>query len=298
MPSLPRPMRETTKDVSTYVPDLPSDDWLAIRDFVVLAAREAIPHLTYPEASVVNAIAHHVDWCVNVAGYTLTRETVFRRDVIGAAASVMPTTHSSSRGRRRSLMLRVGEVLGVIARAKPLSPLAAASPSAPYTTPEAYEVARWALSQRDDRELSARALVALGLGTGLPSREICAVRAADILLGGAVVRVADRAVPALDEWQEELAEIAALAVNTEAHLFRPGIAWHKNMVTNFVATSMADGLQPTVQRMRSTWLVEHLTAGTPMQDLLAAAGLRSMDALVRYERFLPPPSPIAPAGMS
>lgn len=291
-------MRETTTDVSKYVPDLPSDDWLAIRDFVVLAACEAIPHLTYSEAAVVNAIAHHVDWCVNVAGYTLTRETVFRRDVIGAAASVMPTTHSSSRGRRRSLLLRVGEALGVIPRAKPLSPLAASSPSSPYTTPEAYEVARWALSQRADRQLSARALVTLGLGAGLPSREICAARAVDIVYSGAAVRVGDRLTPVLDEWQEELTDLATLASTAETPLFRPGVAWHKNMVTNFVATSLPDGMPPTVQRMRSTWLVEHLTVGTPMQDLLAAAGLRSMDALVRYERFLPPPSPIAHAGTS
>ena len=298
MTSLPRPLHATTRSISDYVPDLPSDDWLAIRDFVVLAAREAIPQLTYPDASVVNAIAHHVDWCVNVAGYSMTRETVFRRDVIGAAASMIPTTHSSSRGRRRSLMLRVGEVLGVIPRATPLSPLAAASPSAPYTNAEAYEVARWAVSQHDGRQLSARALVALGLGAGLPSREICAVRAMDILHTGAAVRVGDRLTPIIDEWHEELAEIATLAMTGEALLFRPDVAWHKNIISNFVSTSMPDGIPPSVQRMRSTWLVEHLTAGTPMQDLLAAAGLQSMDALVRYERFLPPPSPIAHAGTS
>lgn len=298
MPSLPRPMRETTLDLSDYVPDLPSDDWLVIRDFVVRAACEAIPHLTYSDASVVNAIAHHVDWCVNVAGYTMTRETVFRRDVIAAAASMMPTAHSASRGRRRSLMLRVGEVLGVITPQKPLTPLAASSPSAPYSGTDAFEVARWAVSQRDEHRLSSRALVALGLGTGMPTREICATRAADILYDGAVVRAGDRLTPVLEQWQRELAELASLAATPDSALFRPGVAWHRNMVTTFVARSLPEGIPPTAQRMRATWLVEHLTAGTPMQDLLAAAGLRSMDALVRYEQFLPPPSPVAPAGMS
>jgi hypothetical protein len=33
-----------------------------------------------------------------------------------------------------------------------------------------------------------------------------------------------------------------------------------------------------------------------MQDLLAAAGLASMDALVRYQRFLPPASGAVRAG--
>lgn len=293
-----RAMRPRTVDVSHYSPDLPEDDWRYIRDFVTLAAREAIPQLSYAEASVINAISHHVDWCVNVAGYSLARETIFRRDVIGAAASVMATTHSSSRGRRRSLMLRVGEVLDVIPRTKPLSPLAAASPSAPYLQPEAYEVARWALSQREERQQSARALVALGLGAGLPSREICSVRASDVVADGAAIQVGNRVVPVLDEWRAELAELTEVAPHSAAALFREGVAWHKNMVTNFVATSLPDGVPPTVQRMRATWLVEHLSTGTPMQDLLAAAGLKSMDALVRYERFLPPPSPVAPAGTS
>lgn len=298
MHSLPRVASSTNIDIAHYLPDLPTEDWLTIKEFVVLAAGDAIPHLTYPAASVVNAIAHHVDWCVNVAGYSMRRETIFRRDVIGAAASVMPTTHSSSRGRRRSLLLRVGEALDVIPKAKPLSPLAAASPSAPYTPDEVRGIARWALSQHDNRVSSARALVALGLGAGMPSREICSTRASDVVYRGRAVRVGDRLTPVVDEWQVELAELADAAPHTDTALFRPGVAWHKNMVTNFVTTSAPDGLAPTVQRMRSTWLVEHLATGTPMQDLLAAAGLRSMDALVRYEQFLPPASPVAPSGTS
>lgn len=298
MPSLPRRVPALVRDISEYVPDLPADDWLAIRDFVVGAARDAIPQVPYPETAVMNAIAHHVDWCVNVAGYTLSRETVFRRDVIGAAATIMPTTHSSTRGRRRSLMLRVGEVLGIIPLATPMVPLAAASPSTPYTPPEVYEVVRWAQNQREERRASSRALVALGLGAGSPSREICTARSGDVTADGIAVMLTGRAVPVQGEWQDELAQLAASAPRPETPLFRPGVAWHKNMVTNFVATSIPDGLPPTVQRMRATWLVEHLAAGTPMQDLLAAAGLKSMDALVRYEAFLPPPSPIAPAGMS
>lgn len=293
-----RVARSAPGELDKYRPDLPDDDWLHIREFVIRAAREASAHLTYADASIVNAIAHHVDWCVNVAGYSMTRESVFRRDVIGAAASVMATTHSSSRGRRRSLLLRVGEVLGVIPTARALTPLAAASPSAPYTAAEAYEVTRWALSQRDDRQPSARALVALGMGAGFPSREICAARASDILNDGTAVRTGDRIVPVVDDWRAELDELARSAAPPNAALFRDGVAWHKNMVTNFVATSVPDGFPPTVQRMRATWLVEHLSAGTPMQDLLAAAGLQSMDALVRYERFLPPPSPVAPEGTS
>ncbi|MGV2984406.1 hypothetical protein ACNPNP_11955 [Microbacterium sp. AGC85] len=283
-------------DLVRYKPDLPQDDWLHIREFVVLAADDAIPRLAYAEASVVNAIAHHVDWCVNVAGYSMTRETVFRRDVIGAAASVMATSHSSTRGRRRSLLLRVGEVLGVIPVARPLSPLAASTPSAPYTLDEIGGISRWAYNQLDRKILPARVVVALGFGAGLPPRDLCSVRPVDVWGHGRAVQLADRVVPVSEDWRDELREIVALSPDESAPLFRPSIAGSKNTVTNFVASCADAGIRPSVQRMRATWLVEHLTAGTPMQDLLAAAGLQSMDALVRYERFLPPPSRVAPEG--
>lgn len=66
----------------------------------------------------------------------------------------------------------------------------------------------------------------------------------------------------------------------------------KNTITVFVARSLGQTLKPSTQRMRSTWLLAHLSEGMPMQDLLASAGLKSMDALVRYERFLPPSSAV------
>jgi hypothetical protein len=282
-----------------YRPDLPREDWERIRAFVLESASVAAAKVSYPEPALFNAIAHHVDWCVNIAGLPMTRDVVFRRDVIGAAAAVVPTTYSSTRGRRRSLLLRVGEALDIIPAAVHLPPLAASSPTAPYTTIEIDEITRWALNQPEEKRSSARALVAMGLGAGLPSRELSALRAMDVLEEGARVQVEGvtaRVVPVDDPWAAELGELVATAIEKAAPLFRPTVAWHKNLVTNFIATSIDDGLRPTVQRMRSTWLVEQLSKGVPMQDLLSAAGLQSMDALVRYEKFLPPPAPVVRGG--
>lgn len=298
MTSDSRLVRTPPAATSAYVPDLPDDDWQNIRAFVVQAAQDAVPHLTYPEASVVNAIAHHVDWCVNVAGYALAREVVFRRDIIAAGTAMMYTTQSSTRGRRRSLMLRVGEALSIIPRVPQLTPLSAAVPSAPYTLDEIDGISRWALEQLDHKILPARVIVALGLGAGLPPRDLWLVRPSDVLSSGQAIQLADRTVPVSVDWQDELNELVSLSANPSAPLFRPTIAGSKNMVTNFVASCADNGMRPSVQRMRATWLVEHLATGTPMQDLLAAAGLQSMDALVRYERFLPPPSPVVREGMS
>lgn len=278
-------MRDPRED---YAPDLPDTDWGSIRPFVLDVVARVDDALPYPTASILNAVTHHVDWCVNTAGLAPRREELFRRDVIGAAVSMMPTTQSSTRGRRRSLLLRVGEALGIIAVAAPLPPLSAAAPSAPYTANEVDEVVRWANLQNDKDQPSALALVALGFGAGLPTRDLASVTARDVSADARWIRVVGRDVPMLDDWADELAALAHRAADKTATLFRPGTSWSKNVVTVFVARSFGSGMRPSTQRMRATWLVHHLSTGTPMQDLLAAAGLQSMDALVRYERFLPP----------
>lgn len=207
-----------------YVPDLPADDWQDIRDFVLAAVADASAQLSYPEASVMNAVAHHVDWCVNVAGYSLTRQIIFRRDIISAGALVMPSTNSGSRGQRRSLLLRVGEALGVIPVLPRLPPLAAASPSAPYTSDEVGAIIHWALRQPDRNRTSARVLVALSFGAGLPPRELCALRRRDISPSSQVVHASGRDVPVHEDWQDEVSELATDSLTSSAPLFRPTVA--------------------------------------------------------------------------
>ena len=274
----------------TYRPRLPDGDWVGIRPFVLSVVSDVESSLPYPSASILNAVTHHVDWCVNTVGLDQDRKDLFRRDVIGAAVAMMPTRQGSTRGRRRSLLLRVGEALGTIPVPPALPPLAAATPSAPYTPNEVDEVVRWALSQSERDGPSALALVALGLGAGLPTRDVAKVRARDVRADGEAIYLDDRVVPVLDDWVDDLGTLARKASTREEPLFRPGVAWSKNVVTVFVSRSLGSGMRPSTQRMRATWLVHHLGSGTPMQDLLSAAGLQSMDALVRYERFLPPSS--------
>lgn len=279
-----------------YIPNLPDDDWRSIRVFTLAVVSDVARAIPYPLPSVLNAVTHHVDWCVNIAGIRLERDALFGREIIGAAVAVMPTSQESSRARRRSLLFRVGEQLGTIPVPPPLPALAASSPRAPYNRAEIAEVTRWAYSQNEAASLSARLLVALGLGAGLQAREIATVRGGDILAAGDVVNVrgaAARRVPVLDEWASELALLTCLAKDARAPLFRPNATYSKNIVTVFVDRTFAEGLRPSTQRMRATWLVHHMSSGTPLQDLLATAGLSSANALVRYEQFLPPATPPA-----
>lgn len=284
-------------NTDTYTPNLPEADWDEVREFVLNVVNEAKRVVPYPLPSLTNAVAHHVDWAVNVAGYDMTRELLFSRDLIAASVILMPTTSPSTRGRRRSLLFRVGEALDILPTLTPLTPLSAATPTTPYSDSDIRTLRTWAHTQRShEASRSARALVALGLGAGLPTRDIGTVTAACVSAHGDVICVGGRDIPVRPEWADEVADLAATSSSHDAWLFQPHIARSKNFVTLFVNRTIGAGLRPSTQRMRSTWLVQALAEGMPMQDLLSAAGLQSMDALSRYQRFLPAPSAIAPQG--
>lgn len=274
-----------------YRPNLPEEDWQRVSSFAMGVVHDVLPHVPYSPAAVTNAVAHHVDWCVNVAGFPMERRALFRREVVAYAVDLIPTSSPSTRGRQRALLLRVGEHLGTVESLPPLTPLSAASPSQPYTAAEVDDLCGWAEYQNTSaRRASARALISLGLGAGLPARDLCSVRATDVEDSGKRVRVGGahpRSIPVGPTWAPLLDEAASEASNPSATLFRPGTRWHANCVTVFVDRSSGIAVRPTTQRMRATWIVERLTLGTPMHTLLHAAGVQSMDALVRYEKFLP-----------
>lgn len=120
-----------------YIPDLTEHDWVRARDIVLDVVRKVRPQLSsYTDAALVNAVAHHVDWCVYVAGFDPDPSVLFRRDVIGAAVAAMPTSRTSTKGRRRSILFRVGEILGRIPIPSHLPTLAGATPTTPYWTTE------------------------------------------------------------------------------------------------------------------------------------------------------------------
>jgi hypothetical protein len=77
-------------------------------------------------------------------------------------------------------------------------------------------------------------------------------------------------------------------------LFRPTREkTHPNLISNFVDKTTPGRVRANAQRMRSTWLVTHMTAGTPPKVLVEAAGVDSLEALTRFLRFVPDVDPTA-----
>lgn len=272
-----------------YQPRIDAADWAAVREFTECAVRDAEGQTPYAAKDLLGSCARLAQWCWRSAGLSLDRETVFRRQVIDRFTQVgLPDHGEAARGNIRSQLLRMSEALLDTQLAPPrLTPLNRSPASAPYTRKEIISLRSWAAHQSTAaRRANAEVLLALGAGAGLTAREIGELRVGDIEVDelGVVVHVygeRERQVPVLHEWASVLAE-RSRQVKPERFAFRENHTTnYDNLISNFVARSKAD-IQPQSQRLRATWIVQHLAAATPVIPLLRAAGVESLEAFTRY----------------
>ncbi|MFK4729517.1 hypothetical protein ROT00_07510 [Agromyces mediolanus] len=246
----------------------------------------------YSDEQLMRTVSRHTLWCWQTAGLPLDRETLLSTPVIDESCMQVRGLSAASRGNVRSQLLRVAEALLPAVRQR-LAPLPPAEPSAPYTTAQLTSFRSWAAGQPTAAaRQSAATLISLGAGAGLAARELAAVLPEDVIEDdeGVLVQVRgerERTVPLLQSWEELLLETRSQALSGRP-LFRPTHGkFYPNIVTNFVARSDGIGLKPQSPRLRATWLVTLLTAGTPPQALLDAAGVASLEALTRFLAYVP-----------
>lgn len=283
-------MPDDVRDPHRYQPSIDPAYWEAIRDFVrdVVARTETtVPYTTY---ALYRASTEFTLWAWQTAGLPLEVEDLFERSVIAFYVQTgCGQLTAAARGNRRSLLLRMSEHLLLDAPTR-LEPMPASNPSEPYSRREIVSIVSWARAQSTpERRANAHALVALGLGGGLSSQEIIALQVKDVhrerdQVTVTVAGTRRRDVPLLDEYAELMPAVNIATPN--GFVFRPGRTQiYVNAISNFVKRGNGGGLRPTTQRMRATWLVHHLNAGTPLTVLTRAAGLESLDALARFEHF-------------
>lgn len=280
---------------TAYEPEIRTDAWLGVRDFVVSAVADASSKVSYDEKDLLLVCGRLAVWADRSAGLPVDRDVLFRREIIVQfIAQGLPSFSPSARGNMRSQLLRMSEVL-LDRRSIPrrLPPLPPADPSKPYSTKELISLRSWASGQSTEpRRANAAVLVASGIGAGLSASEIGNLRVGDIELKADVVvlRVGGeraRSVPVLQGWADALRD-RRNQLPPDAFAFRENhSAFYPNLVSNFVARSGRLGVKPQTQRMRATWIVYHLTLGTPVVPLIRAAGVDSLEALTRYVRFVP-----------
>jgi len=201
---------------------------------------------------------------------------------------------SSTRGTYRSVLYQLaGPVHGPPGQRA--TPFAGAKAPAPYPAAERADLAAAARAQRDPaKRSSALALVVFGIGAGLRPGELAALRGSDVTHDGGRVVVhvpagPGRAVPVAPGYAGRGAELARRAGG--GFVFRPGPAdrGYKNFASNFAGRLAWDPGAPPLSmgRARSSFICDHLAAGTALRTLLAITGIIEAESLARYARHVP-----------
>jgi integrase len=277
-----------------YTPEIDAYQWAQIEPFVTSIVTDADGLTPYRSRDLMSSVSRFVLWTWKSAGLPLERDVLLRREVIARYIEAgSPTLGLAARGNARSQLLRIAEALLDSRRAHArLKPLPASDPARPYSRQELSALVSWADHQSTaDRRLNAQVLLALGAGAGLSTSEIGQLRVdqIDISADGVTVHILVgrlRSVPVICEWEEAL---RSRKETTPGGLFafRPShTVMYPNLISNFVDRSDVGDVRAHSQRLRSTWLVRQLDAGTPVVALMEAAGLESLEALTRYLRFV------------
>ncbi len=280
-------------DARAYIPVLALPYWHLLGPFVLDVVARCEGRIDRTPEAMYAAVTPMAMWAYQVRGDELTVERVFRGATIEEfIARGMQQYLPRSRATTRSTLWRMLEVLAPAEASRARRPIHRAMPTPPYSSVEVAALHSWAIAQATEhRRLDALALLTLGLGAGLSTKELLSVDARDIawtIDGRLVVEVGGnraREVPVLDSWRGPLSRV--LTQRSNGYLFRPlrHAAAH-GQVTDFLLRGRTD-LDIRPARMRTTFLVHHLAAGTNPARLLRISGLSTLASLDRLRPFCP-----------
>lgn len=274
--------------IAPYNPMLGSATWTRVQPFVAGTIAERCADMSERQIDEhQRSLAFFGDWIVQTGMVELHEalsEDIIDVYTVDRAKEIVPVMAERERKMLRRL---AGMAPSVEKRAVSTS----SEPERPYSDDELATFQHWASYQRTDHQRAAcMAIFALGVGCGLTSGEILAVRGSDLLdLDGVLaVRVArdGRIVPVVDRWEECVAKVMADNL-TEALVVAPHATHRYGAMQHVLRTSNGE-VKPTAARLRMTWLVAHLDAGTPLAALLPASGMTSTDSLRRAMSFVRP----------
>ena len=282
---------------TSYTPTMKPRHWKGINHFVESSVSKCLKKTPYSSADLYQATSRMAAWVDAQPDLLLDEATVFAPATVEQFIQEgLPAYAPASRGNRRSMLLRMSEtILGSAAHRAQSGALPASSPSVPYSVDEVRSVQTWASAQSGDRRKSARVLAAAGLGAGLSTGEITALRVADIVTTAnetfiAVTGARPRRVLVDRKWASALRG-SVKGREPKEWAFCPSRAGAgKNLVTNFVARSTSTEVRPNAQRMRATWLVGRLQSGESAIAMMINAGVTSLGAITRYITFTQGPT--------
>ncbi|WP_334147236.1 hypothetical protein [Microbacterium sp.] len=274
---------------SKYNPMLAPTTWSRVQPFVDKITAERCADMSRRQIEEhQRSLAFFGDWIVQTGMVQLNE--ALADDLIDVYTEDRAHEVTRVMAERERKMLR--RLAGITPSVEKRAVSTASEPERPYSEEELATFRHWAAYQRTEHQrVACMAIFALGVGCGLTSGEILAVRGSDLLdLDGVqAVQVArdGRIVPVMDRWRECFERVLADAA--DELLVAPNATNRKGAMQHVLRGSTGD-MKPTPARLRMTWLVAHLEAGTPLAALLPASGMTSTDSLRRAMSFVRPMS--------
>lgn len=283
----PRPMIELPDDYFAYRPRggvCPPEVWGVISPVVLeIAARAEFPNSAVGKRQLTQT-SRFVAWCYQRYN-TVDLEQMFDPKRVDYYADHACTPKSA--GTTRSALRRIGRIITVNA---PWEPRANQYPGTdiaePYSREEVPLLRKIVNEQVNSlRRRNGRVMLACGLGAGLDGRWVSKVVPDDVLVDGdgVLIRVgypAPRIVPVLYEWEEEVARLKETA--QDEYLIGGRTRTRTRASDRARAMQIPPGCpELSLGRLRSTWLLHHLTVATPLPELHQAAGILTFKTVSR-----------------
>jgi integrase len=273
--------RSVTKAIKQFSPkDVPAEQWARIEGLVRESATKAAPISAYSAKALMTVVTELVIW-IDTVGLPLEPAVIFHPDNIDrfAAEGCAHLASGTQNNYRRQLRAVGAAVIGPELFPPPPLALKRSDPLAPYSAGEIAALRSWARGLPTERyRLGLATILAFGLGAGITSQELNRMVGTDVSSDGdgvAVHVIGDRAraVPVLDAWADQVASLAR-AAGPEPIFLSDRNEISRRQVPNFIA-KCPKGDAPTlnVSRLRNTWIIRHLSAGTHLRVLAQAAGV-------------------------
>jgi hypothetical protein len=282
--------------IHNYTPRTPKRFWNdAVQEFTRSAVTELKPVTETDALRYLTTISQLVIWTVNIACHPMRREIVFDAGNIDEFVRRHETLRTpTSRNNMQFRLYRVSRELGCNA---PPAGRTGRRPSkdvyGPYTPRQMVRFRNQAASRTTPASRhNLKVLLSLSAGCGLNADEIMAMPASSIRVDGEAVRVdipgpRARTVVCLAAWEDDLREATASEL-VDYYLFVKDerATYAHEYLHRYVARAVTAGQAFHVERLRSTWIVTHLNAGTPIFILARALGLKGISTFKRFEGFV------------
>ena len=278
---------------------IPDSTWDKIGEFVRKTITDFIntadTNLTRRRSEDIrNAITKHIKYCYEI-GYGLDYTVIFDDEIIQQSVATNTDLTTGTQGAIRSRLTLVGETLNPNFEGKRrYHSYARSKTTQPYTANEQQRIWQWANARlrTEERLTMKQVIVACGLGGGLKHGEAANLKVRDVFLdtGGACLHVGERIIPVAADWDEGLRQRLKTNPHPDEYLLYPNMQRRDKIMNRFAAEKPnAASLVPNFEKMRVTWIAEHIKHFVPDTAIANAAGVKS---LRNYERFRPTNQPL------